>query len=418
MAVRRIIILGSTGSIGTQTLDVVQALNAAHAQGTSDHSYQVVGMAAGGNAELLREQARRFQVTNLALGIDELSASAQAWASQAGVLVGPDAAQRLVQTVECDVVVSAIVGVAGLAATLSAVKLGRDVALANKETLVAAGALVVPAAVASGSRLLPVDSEHAGAWQALACVGCVGPGVRDLSLAPPMHLDTRVRKLTLTASGGPFRTATREEIENATPAQALKHPTWSMGKKVTIDSASLMNKALELIEAHWLFGLSPDRLDAIVHPQSLVHALVEYCDGSVLAQLGAADMRCPIQIALTWPGRSPGAAKRLDPMSLRTLDFTPPDHDRFPALRLAYQVMEKGGTAGAILNAANEAAVRLFLQPGSTLKFGQITRLASEALEQVPVRPLTSLEDCLQADAMAREFVARRLGLRAAVTAR
>ncbi|MBI1190185.1 MAG: 1-deoxy-D-xylulose-5-phosphate reductoisomerase [Tepidisphaera sp.] len=418
MAVRRIIILGSTGSIGTQTLDVVQSLNAAHAQGKGEHRYEVVGLAAGSNTELLKEQARRFNVRHLAIGAEEISAPCRTWANEAGVLLGPDAAEHLVRSVDCDVVVSAIVGVAGLAATLAAVKLGRDVALANKETLVAAGELVIPAAVASGSRLLPVDSEHAGAWQALACVGCVGPGLRDLTLAPPMNLDGRVRKLTLTASGGPFRTATREEIEHATPAQALKHPTWSMGKKVTIDSASLMNKALELIEAHWLFGLAPDRLDAIIHPQSLVHAFVEYCDGSVLAQLGAADMRCPIQVALTWPGRAPGAAKRLDPMTLTKLDFEAPDHARFPALKLAYRVMEKGGTAGAILNAANEAAVRLFLQPGASLKFGQIGRLAGEALEEVPTRPLTSLEDCLQADAMAREFVARRLGLRAAVTAR
>ncbi|MFA6044512.1 MAG: 1-deoxy-D-xylulose-5-phosphate reductoisomerase [Phycisphaerales bacterium] len=418
MAVRRIIILGSTGSIGTQTLDVVQSLNAAHADGRGEHRYEVVGLAAGSNTELLREQVRRFSVKHLAIAAEEISAGCRGWVQEAGARLGVDAAEQLVREVDCDIVVSAIVGVAGLAATLAAVKLGRDVALANKETLVAAGELVVPAAIASGSRLLPVDSEHAGAWQALACVGCVGHAPRDLTLAPPMNLDGRVRKLTLTASGGPFRAATKDDIENATPAQALKHPTWSMGKKVTIDSASLMNKALELIEAHWLFGLPAERLDAIIHPQSLVHAFVEYCDGSVLAQLGAADMRCPIQVAMTWPGRAPGAAKRLDPMTLTKLDFEPPDHTRFPALRLAYCVMEKGGTAGAILNAANEAAVKLFLQPGSTMKFGQIGRLAGEALEAVPSKPLTCLKDCLEADAMGREFVARKLGLRAAVTAR
>lgn len=418
MSVRRIIILGSTGSIGTQTLDVVQSLNAAHAGGHGEHRYEVVGMAAGSNTELLREQARRFNVKHLAVATEEINSACREWVKQAGVLLGPGASEQLVREVDCDIVVSAIVGVAGLAATLAAVRLGRDVALANKETLVAAGELVVPAALASGARLLPVDSEHAGAWQALACVGCIGNAARDLTLAPPMKLDERVRKLTLTASGGPFRTATKDEIEFATPAQALKHPTWSMGKKVTIDSASLMNKALELVEAHWLFGLGADRLDAIIHPQSLVHAFVEYCDGSVLAQLGAADMRCPIQVAMTWPGRAPGVAKRLDPMTLTKLDFEPPDHARFPALKLAYRVMEKGGTAGAILNAANEVAVGLFLAPGSTLKFGQIGQLAGEALESVPSKPLTSLEDCLEADAMAREFVAKRLGLRPAVTAR
>lgn len=418
MAVRRIIILGSTGSIGTQALDVVQSLNAAHADGRGEHRYEVVGLAAGSNTELLREQVRRFGVKQLAIAAGEVSAGCRGWVREAGARLGDDAAEQLVREVDCDIVVSAIVGVAGLAATLAAVRLGRDVALANKETLVAAGGLVVPAAISSGSRLLPVDSEHAGAWQALACVGCVGHATRDLTLAPPMSLDGRVRKLTLTASGGPFRAATKDDIENATPAQALKHPTWSMGKKVTIDSASLMNKALELVEAHWLFGLPPERLDAIIHPQSLVHAFVEYCDGSVLAQLGAADMRCPIQVAMTWPGRAPGAAKRLDPMTLTRLDFEPPDHARFPALKLAYRVMEKGGTAGAILNAANEAAVRLFLQPGATIKFGQIGRLAGEALEEVPSKPLTCLQDCLDADAMAREFVAKRLGLRAAATAR
>lgn len=411
MAVRRIIILGSTGSIGTQTLDVVRSLNAAHADGRGEHRYEVVGLAAGNNTELLRQQAERYGVKHLALASETPpGAGSRGWEEEAGVRRGHGAAEQLVREVDCDIVVSAIVGVAGLSATLAAVNLGRDVALANKETLVAAGELVVPAAEASGARLLPVDSEHAGAWQALACVGCVGHGPRDLTLAPPMKLDARVRKLTLTASGGPFRGASKDDIEHATPAQALKHPTWSMGRKVTIDSASLMNKALELIEAHWLFGLPPERLDAVIHPQSLVHAFVEYCDGSVLAQLGAADMRCPIQVALTWPGRAPGAAKRLDPMTLSRLDFEPPDHARFPALRLAYRVMEKGGTAGAILNAANEAAVQQFLQPGSGLRFGQIGRLAGEALEAVPVKPLTSLDDCLEADAMAREFVARALG--------
>jgi 1-deoxy-D-xylulose-5-phosphate reductoisomerase len=390
MTTRRLIILGSTGSIGTQTLEVVEHLNALHDAGRSDVRYRVVGLAAGRNVPRLLEQAARFDVPRVAIADGDAVSGAPA-----GLRVdrGPDAAERLVRETECDVVLAAMVGAAGLPATLAAVEAGRDVALANKETLVAAGGLVVPGAKRTGAHLLPVDSEHGGVWQCLC--GHSGP------VCPPMVAD--VKRLVLTASGGPFREWTRERIEAATPEEALRHPTWSMGPKVTIDSASLMNKALEIIEAHWLFGVPVDRIEALIHPQSIVHAFVEFVDGTLLAQLAAPDMRAPIQHALTWPGRAPGLANPLDVLTLRDLRFEAPDLSRFPALAFAGEAIRRGGTAGAVLNAANEAAVQAFL--AGRLPFGGISRLVAHAMEKVPVRPLTSLADCLDADAEARRRV-------------
>lgn len=383
----RLIVLGSTGSIGTQTLDVVSHLNALHARGEWETRYEVVGLAAGRSAELLREQASRFGVQRTALGVN-----------------GTDGPERLVREVACDVVVAAMTGAAGLPATLAAVELGRDIALANKETLVAAGGLIVPAARRSGSRLLPVDSEHSGLWQCLHGV-CEG--------APPVDAPACISRAILTASGGPFRTWSKEQTFNATPEQALKHPTWSMGPKVTTDSASLMNKALEVIEAHWLFGLPAEKIDVLVHPQSIVHAMAELADGSVIAHLGAPDMRGPIQYALSYPRRPDGAQRRIDWASLRKLEFEPPDHERFPALGLAYRAIRAGGTAGAILNAANEAAVEAFLAPvrggAGGIPFGRITELAAAAMDALGTAPLGSLDDALSAEAHAREFVRARL---------
>lgn len=389
MPERRVIILGSTGSIGTQTLDVIARLN------EQSPRFRVVGLASGANAPLLLEQAERFRVPHLALASGHPSLPAHS-------LTGPDSALRLVRQADCDLVVASMVGVAGLPATLAAIELGRDVALANKETLVAAGELVIPAARRSGSRLLPIDSEHAGVWQCLASAW--GPG------APPCATPAGVSRVTLTASGGPFRTWDKARIHAATPDMALRHPTWSMGRKVTIDCASLMNKALELIEAHWLFGVGADRLHAVIHPQSLVHAMVEYADGSTLVQLAPADMRCPIQLAITWPQRAAGPVKPLDPASLSGLQFEAIDADRFPAISLAYRVIRAGGTSGAVLNAANEEAVQHFLASPS-MPFGRITEVVSDALDTVPQGALRSIEDFERADALARALVRARLGL-------
>lgn len=406
---KRIIILGSTGSIGTQTIEVVEHLNALADRGQWKTRYRVVGLAAGRRADDLAAQAARLGVRDVAVANGVRPAD-----SSLKVRTGDSAAEALVREVECDIVLAAMVGAAGLPATLAAAELGRHIALANKETLVAAGALVVPAAQRSGSCLLPVDSEHCGVWQCL-----------DRAACPPLRCGDDVARVVLTASGGPFRTWNKDQIESATPAAALNHPTWSMGPKVTIDSASLTNKALEVIEAHWLFGLSADRIGVLVHPQSIVHALVEYSDGNVIAQLGPPDMRSPIQYAITWPDRAAGVSRKIDWKSLSKLEFAEPDLERFPALATGFDVIGLGGTAGAVFNAANEAAVQAFLMahdcgPGGrgearrcsgvrAIRFGEIARLSRRAIEEVGVSPLRDLSDVMTADAEARRFVERAL---------
>jgi 1-deoxy-D-xylulose-5-phosphate reductoisomerase len=401
-AVQRLVILGSTGSIGTQTLDVVTHLNALHARGAYARRTEVVGLAAGSNAATLLEQAGRFGVADLALADDRNRVDAPA-----GVRLrrGADAAEALVREVGADLVLSSMVGACGLPATLAAIERGTDIALANKETLVAAGRVIVDACARTGSRLLPVDSEHSGLWQ---CLASRSSG----HAAPPFEVDGEVSRVILTASGGALRDLPKERIHDATPELALAHPTWSMGAKVTIDSASLTNKALELIEAHWLFGVDADRLGALVHPASIVHALVEFADGSTLAQLGAPDMRTPIQVAVAHPHRVEGRAASLDWGSLRSLAFEAPDLERFPALELGFRVIREGGTAGAIFNAANERAVEAFLD--HRIPFGEIHRLTEAALSQVGVSPIGSLADALSADAAARRCVDELLGQPAA----
>lgn len=400
VAERRVIILGSTGSIGTQTLDVIGHLNMLSEKAREGTRYRVVGLAAGTNWQALSQQARELGVTDVALA--DASGAADG-ADGMNLRAGNDAGERLVREVECDVVLAATVGVAGLGATLAAVQLGRDVALANKETLVAGGGLVVPAARESGSRLLPVDSEHAGVWQCLP--GCA---------VPPTEVDASVSKVILTASGGPFRERSREDVYNASVEEALNHPTWDMGAKVTVDSASLMNKGLEVLEAHWLFGLGPERIGVLVHPQSIVHALVEYADGGVLAQLGQADMRGPIQHALEHPARREGRGRRIDWSTLRSLEFAEPDPDRFPALGLAWEVMRRDaraggrGLSGAVLNAANESAVGAFLD--GRVAFGRIAELCAQALETIDAGAIRGLDDVHEADREARRFVAAKLG--------
>ena len=394
----RLLILGSTGSIGTQTLEVVTHLNALHAKGLFSRKFEVVGLAAGKGATLLAEQAKRFNVKNIAL----CDANGD---TPKGALTGPDAAERLVREVDCDVVLAAIVGSAGLPAALAAVELGRDVALANKETLVAAGSIVVPAAHKSGAKLLPVDSEHAAVWQCLQS----GPDAADCPIFPALqHAPKSVKKVTLTASGGPFRTWEKSRVQNATKAEALKHPTWTMGEKVTVDSASLMNKALEIIEAHWLFALPAERIDAVVHPQSIAHALVEFDDASVIAQLAHPDMRGPIQQALAFPARVASLVRPLDLAEIATaLQFEPPDRDKFPLLDLAYTVIRAEGTSGAIFNAANEEAVLAFLR--SEILFGRIGELVIEAMDAVASSPMRTLDDVLNADRSARAHVRETL---------
>ncbi len=384
---RRVIVLGSTGSIGVSALDVVEALEA------SDHPgprFEIVGLAAGRRGDTLESQAARFGVKDVAIAdpgaVRHLDASRR-------VRSGPESAVALVRDLARpgDLVVAAMVGAAGIPAVLASIEAGADVALANKETLVAAGAIVMPAAAAAGVEVIPVDSEHAALHQCLRS----GRG------------DAEISKLVLTASGGPFRTWTADRIREADVAAALAHPTWEMGRKVTIDSASMMNKGLELIEEHWLFGVDADRLDAIVHPQSIVHSFVEFVDGSTLAQLSPPDMRMPIQYAMCHPARVPGCAPSLDWSTLGELVFEPVDHDRFPAIGLALDAIRRGGTAGAIFNAANEAAVEAFL--AERIPFGRISDLVAEAMGTLDAGTVTSLDDVEHADAAARDWVRMRL---------
>ncbi|MDZ4829069.1 MAG: 1-deoxy-D-xylulose-5-phosphate reductoisomerase [Phycisphaerae bacterium] len=392
LAPRRIIVLGATGSIGTNTLAVIRHLNVLAANAGRAPRFVVVGLAGNSNVRLLKEQASEFNVSHLAIA-DERAASAVGTTSRVGVtFVGADAARKLVDEVARpgDLVMGAMVGAAGIPATLAAIERGCDIALANKETLVAAGDVVMAAVARKGVRLLPVDSEHNAIFQ------CLEAG----------RSAAEVRRIVITASGGPFRSWPIERIASATVREALHHPTWSMGPKVTIDSASMMNKALEIIEAHWLFGLSADQIDAIVHPQSIVHSFVEFVDGSVIAQLSPPDMRTPIQHALTWPERTEGCSHRTDWSTFGALQFEPVDHARFPAIGLAWRVVRAGGTSGATFNAANEIAVEAFLR--GEMHFPRIAELVTDALDALPSRPVKSLIDVLAADEEARCWARER----------
>jgi 1-deoxy-D-xylulose-5-phosphate reductoisomerase len=381
---KRIVILGSTGSIGRSALDVATALG---------DEIRVVGLAAGQGWQQLGEQASRFNVPAVAIAsaayADDLK---RACPPGTRVLAGPEGLVELVQTAEADFVLAAIVGAAGLPATLAAVERGLDVGLANKESLVVAGSLLVPLARQRGGRLIPVDSEHSAVFQAMQS------GRRE-----------EVSRVYLTASGGPFRTWPRKRIESATIAEALNHPTWSMGPKITIDSATMMNKALEIIEAHYLFELEPDRIKVLIHPESVVHSMVEFCDGSVIAQLGTPDMKTPIQYAMTYPRRVPGLAETLAWDARRSLQFEPPDFERFPALRLGYEAARGGGTSGAVLSAANETAVERFR--AGEIPFGQIAALAERALRRHRPIATPALADLLAADAWARQEVCECIGV-------
>ena len=384
---RRIFLLGSTGSIGTSALDVVRDFAR-----RGDARFEIVGLAAARNGASLSAQVREFGVGAVALADTELALDLPAGTR---VFRGPDAACELLTALarRGDLVLAAMVGAAGIKPVLTAIERGCDIALANKEALVAAGAVVMPAAERTGVRVIPVDSEHNALFQCLKA----STSMRE------------VRRVVLTASGGPFRQKSRDEIARATVEDALAHPTWRMGPKVTIDSASLMNKALELVEAHWLFGLGADRIDAVIHPQSIVHGFVEYLDGSVLAQLSPPDMRTPIQQAICDPERFDGPSRKLDFAALRQLDFQPIDHARFPAIGLAHRVIAAGGTAGASLNAANEVAVQAFLD--RRIGFLEIAEVVREALDAAKTRPVHSLDDVFEADREARSRACAILGI-------
>ena len=368
---KKISILGATGSIGKSTLDLVER---------SPEKFEVVALTASVNAAALADAARRTRAKLAVIAdesrLHELEAALQGTDCQAAA--GPDA---LVEAAvgDADLVMAAIVGCAGLRSTMAAVDSGKTVALANKESLVTAGQLMTEAASKSGATLLPVDSEHNAIFQSLA----------------GSHID-QVSRIILTASGGPFRTSTMEQMRVATPAEAVAHPNWTMGAKISVDSATLMNKGLELIEAHYLFGLPSERIEILIHPQSVIHSLVEYVDGSVLAQLGSPDMRIPIAYALAWPERMDTPAQRLDLAAVARLDFDQPDQDRFPALRLAREALEGGGSSPAVLNAANEVAVATFLD--GRIGFPEISRLVETALDRNACPAPQSIEDVFEID--------------------
>ena len=373
---KRIAVLGSTGSIGCNTLDVIEHLGS---------DYRVTGLSAHRQTEKLIEQVRRHRPAVVAI-TDEKSAEAVGPLLRdlgTRVLTGPEGLVELVQRDDVDTVVAAVVGAAGLPAALAAVNVGKTLALANKESLVCAGSLLIPLARQKNVPILPVDSEHSAIFQAMLSGKA-----------------SEVRRVILTASGGPFRTATREQIENATLADALNHPTWKMGGKITIDSATMFNKALVLIEACWLFDIAPEKVEIVVHPESVVHSMVEFVDGNVIAQLSPPDMRTPIQYALTFPDRVDGNSRRMDFTKAFALRFEPPDFERFPALKMAYEVARLGGTAGVVLNAANESAVEAFTS--GKIRFGEISRLVQLTLNQHRVQPHPSVDDLLKADRWAR----------------
>ena len=388
---RRLIVLGSTGSIGCNTLEVADHLSG---QGSA---IEVVGLAAQRNTERLIEQARRFNVRHLAVCDTDAAVRVQEAMPETTVFAGQDAAERLVREVESTDVAAAIVGSAGLPATLAAAELGLRIHLSNKETLVAAGELVIHTARKNGAVLLPVDSEHSAIFQCLHG--------RDAS---------RVSRLVLTASGGALRDFPLDQLHRASPEDALKHPTWNMGPKVTIDTATMINKGLEMIEARWLFDVPAEKIQPLIHPQSLVHSFVEFVDGSVLAQLGPPDMRSPIQTALTWPDRTAGCGDKLDWTQFNDLSFYPPCPDRYPGIELCYQAVRSGRTAGAVLNAANEAAVEAFL--ARRIRFGQIVELVGRAMDTIDPRPVDSLDAVLDADREARAFVETSLSQPSAAT--
>lgn len=380
---QRIAILGSTGSIGCNALDVIDSLGS---------DCRAAALSAHNNVDRVLEQVKRYRPAAVALTCEPADDSIRRQIESLGAMVycGPGGMVEMVRRDDVDTVLAAVVGAAGLPAVLAAVSSGKKLALANKEALVVAGSLLVPEARRKNVPILPVDSEHSAIFQAMHCG----------KLA-------EVKRVILTASGGPFRTWPLERIENATYDDAMAHPTWKMGSKITIDSASMFNKGLELIEACWLFDLPPEKVDIVIHPESVVHSMVEYVDGSVIAQLSPPDMRLPIQYALTYPGRAAGVARKLDLTKAFSLRFEPPDFERFPALKIAYRVAKRRGTLGAVMNAANEAAVSAFAE--GQIAFGEISRLVGLTIDAHEFVAEPTLDDLLSADRWARSTVRERI---------
>ncbi len=378
---RRIVVLGSTGSIGTNCLEVVATLQ---------DRLQILGLSAHTQWQGLFEQARRYAPRWVTITDPKASKEVDpaGLPDSCRLLEGEEGVTKMVTDPDVDLVVTAIVGSAGLVGTWSALEAGKTVAIANKETLVMAGQLVMDLAHRNGAKVLPVDSEHSAVFQALQSGRL-----------------SEVERIVLTASGGPFRGRTPAELAEVTAADALRHPTWQMGPKITVDSATLMNKALEVIEARWLFGLEPEKIEVIIHPESVIHSFVEFTDGSVIAQLSPPDMRLPIQYALTYPDRLPGPARRMNWRELQAWHFEQPDPDTFPALQLGYEVARRGGTCGAVLNAANEAAVGRFL--AGDLAFLDIPRVCRDVLANHQFSPRPALSELGAADRWARQEVAR-----------
>lgn len=382
---QKITILGSTGTIGLQTLDVIER----HAD-----LYEVYALAANSNVDVMVKQCLQFK-PKIAVLLNEkssldLSVKLKAAGSRTTVLSGMAGLEQVSSDAEVDIVMAAIVGAAGLKPAMAAAHAGKRILLANKETLVMAGSLFMQAVKAGGATLLPIDSEHNAIFQVM----------------PPQQLghlsDSGIRRILLTASGGPFRGYSQTQLEAVTPALALRHPNWVMGAKITIDSATLMNKGLEVIEAHWLFNAKPEQIDVVVHPQSVIHSMVEYIDGSVLAQLGNPDMRTPIAYALAYPNRIESGVASLNLLEIAKLEFEAPDTKRFPCLQLAYDALNAGGTAPAILNAVNEVAVEAFLN--NRMHFLSIPILIEKALNSIQSAPVSSLEQLQDIDAEARLF--------------
>lgn len=378
MKIGTISILGSTGSIGRQTLSVAEHLGV-----------QVCALTANGNVDRIEEQARQFRPKLCVMMDPEAADELKKRLSGTGIAVrsGMDGLIEAASMDEAETVITAVMGMVGLRPTLAAIQAKKRIGLANKETLVCAGELVMAAAEQYGAEIVPVDSEHSAIFQCL--MGC-----RDRS---------EIKRLILTASGGPFYGKTFAELESIKKEDAFKHPTWTMGQKITIDSATMMNKGLEVIEAMRLYHLPLSQVDVVIHPGSIVHSLVEFCDGAIMAQLGVPDMRIPIQLALTYPNRLPSPAKPLDLISCGPLNFLPPDQENFPCLKYAKEAVTTGGTACAILNGANEAAVGMFLK--DEIGFNDIPRKVRHALDTVPVKQNPTLEDILEADRLARAAV-------------
>ena len=374
---KRISILGSTGSIGRSTLSIVERF---------PDKFRVVALAAGNNIDLLEKQVRAFKPQLVATAAEDAAKalSLRLGADAPDIIPGVRGMAAVAAADGAEVTVSAIVGTAGLVPTMAAIRAGKTIALANKEVLVTAGELVMSECRARGVQLLPVDSEHSAIFQCLLA-----------------GMNRDIKRLVLTASGGPFRSASRNELNAVTVAQALKHPNWNMGRKITIDSATLMNKGLEVIEAHWLFGLPPEKIGVLVHPQSIVHSMVEYCDGAVVAQLGMPDMRGPIAYALSYPERLDGVSPALDLARVGTLTFEEPDYDRFPCPAYAFDALKAGGSMPAVLSAANETAVSHFL--AERIAFRDIARVIRGVMDAHATRPVASIEDALEADRWARE---------------